>query len=128
MKVLLVDNDPVYLSLLTEVLTLHNHEVVQASDGEEALKQLVVGPVDVIISDISMPRMNGIALHKHVRTDPVHREVPFVWNTGYPELREVTEIEDYRIDFKMDKKATLPNLLYFLNHLKANVLEMNTLN
>ena len=120
MKILLVDNDSIYLNLLAEVLALHAYIVVKARNGEEALDILWKESVDLVISDISMPKMNGMNLYGTIRKDAQLRRMPFAWNTDYRELRDIVEIEDPTIDFKLDKGMQIPNLLYFLNHLKVS--------
>ena len=117
MKILLVDNDPVYLNLMAEVLTLHSHSVVKAMDGESALESLRRDNVDLVISDVSMPKMNGMNLHRYVRGEERLKDIPFAWNSGYRELRDVLEIDNPQIDFIFEKAMPIPNLLYFLNHL-----------
>ena len=118
MKILLVDNDPVYLNLMSEVLGLHSHIVLKATDGEAALHILQREPVDLIISDISMPKMNGMSLHRYVRENAAFRHIPFAWNSGYRELRDVVEPDDILIDFKLDKSMPIPRLLHFLQHVE----------
>lgn len=119
MTILLVDNDPVYLNLMAEVLRLHLHTVIKATDGESALGCLRREPVDLVISDISMPKMNGMNLHRYVRSEESLKHIPFAWISGYRELRDVLEIENPQIDFIFDKAMPIPNLLYFLNHLSV---------
>jgi len=112
---------------MSEVLTLHMHTVLQATDGEIALNYMRRESVDLVISDISMPKMNGMNLHRYMRNDEMLKNIPFAWNSGYRELRDVLEINDPRIDFIFDKAMPIPNLLYFLNHLsvqrKAEMVE-----
>ena len=119
MKIMVVDNDLTYLGLLSEVLKLHGYDVVTAVQGEEALSKLRENDVNLIISDISMPKMNGMSLHRYVRQDPRLKEVPFAWNSMYRELRDVVEIEDPALDLKFDKAMPVPNLLFFLSHFAA---------
>lgn len=114
MKILLVDNDPVYVSLLAEVLRLHSYEVDTALDGEAALGKLREHSYDLVISDISMPKMNGINLHRHVRADEKLKHLPFAWNSGYRELRDIIDVENPALDFKLDKALPVPSLLYFV--------------
>jgi CheY-like chemotaxis protein len=118
-KIMLVDNDPVYLNLMGEVLTLHMHTVIKATDGESALNYIRREPVDLVISDVSMPKMNGMNLHRYMRSEENLKNIPFAWNSGYRELRDVLEIENPQIDFIFDKAMPIPNLLYFLNHLSV---------
>lgn len=126
MKILIVDNDPVYLNLLAEVLRLHDYEIVTAMDGEAALSRLREEPVDLIVSDISMPKMNGINLHQNVRADEKLRHIPFAWNSGYRELRDIVDVENPTIDFKLDKALPVPSFLYFIANLKKRLEQQDT--
>ncbi len=126
MKILIVDNDPVYLNLLAEVLRLHDYEIVTAMDGEAALAKLREEPVDLIISDISMPKMNGINLHLNVRADEKLKHIPFAWNSGYRELRDIVDVENPTIDFKLDKSLPVPSFLYFIADLQKRMEQHGT--
>ena len=117
MKILLVDNDPIYLNLLGEVLTLYSHQVFKAADGEAALAVLEKEVVHLVISDVGMPNINGMDLHIRIREDERLKSLPFAWNSAYPELLEVLQVEDPSIDFKFEKTMALPNLLYFVNRI-----------
>jgi CheY-like chemotaxis protein len=119
MNILLVDDDPVYLSLLGEILTLYSHSVLKASDGEAATALLKREQVDLIISDVSMPKMNGVHLHTAIREDRRTRRVPFIWNSAYQELRDLLPLSDTSLDFKFDKGSQLSELLYLIGHLSA---------
>jgi len=120
MKILLVDNDPIYLNLLTEVLSLYSHTVIKANDGESALQFLKGEQVDLIISDVSMPKMNGMTLHMNIREDDRLRTIPFAWNSSYKELRDLLQVRDPNVDFNFDKAMPLSNLLYFVSHLDTS--------
>lgn len=61
-RLLLVDDDPDVLTLSARALRGDGYEIVVAGTGEEALKILQAGAVDVIVSDFSMPGMNGAQL------------------------------------------------------------------
>lgn len=121
MKILIADNDTVYLNLLAEVLTLHSYEVVTALDGEAALVLLKNEKFDLVISDISMPKINGMNLHRYMRQDAGMKSIPFAWNSGYRELRDVVELEDPTVDFNLDKGIPVRNLLYFVSHVEASL-------
>jgi len=119
MNILLVDDDPIYLCLLGEILTLYSHSVLKASDGEAASALLKREQVDLIISDVSMPKMNGVHLHTSVREDRRTRRIPFIWNSAYQELRDLLPLSDASLDFKFDKASQLSDLLYLIGHLAA---------
>ena len=67
--VLVAEDDPDIVELLTLYLSGSGYEVVAAGDGEQALELLRTRPVDVALVDIMMPRMNGYDLIKAVRAE-----------------------------------------------------------
>ena len=58
---------------------MSGYEVVVAADGIEALDVLNSQPIDLILADIAMPRMNGYQLYEKVRQDPRWVRIPFVF-------------------------------------------------
>ena len=78
-KIMVVDDSATIRMSLKTVLTNAGFEIVQASDGEEALKMLQDGTKpDLIITDINMPKMGGLELIKNVRKLPGLRFVPIL--------------------------------------------------
>src|SRR3954469_5051956 len=66
-RVLIADDEPMLLRALLRVLTRAGFEVVTANDGSEAARLLAQMEFDAIVSDISMPGMNGIQLLRAAR-------------------------------------------------------------
>ncbi len=66
-RVLIVDDEPRYLRLLDANLRTEGYEVVTASDGQQALDVFSAQPVDLILLDIMMPRMDGFATCQRIR-------------------------------------------------------------
>jgi two-component system, OmpR family, response regulator MprA len=66
-SVLVVDDDPAIADLLAEALDGEGYEVRRAADGQQALDAIEADPVDVIISDVVMPQVNGLALTERLR-------------------------------------------------------------
>jgi two-component system chemotaxis response regulator CheY len=78
-SVLIVDDSPVMRGFIRRVLTLSGFEVgeyLEAANGEEALAWLEGHSVDVILTDINMPKMNGEELLRRLETDERLRSVP----------------------------------------------------
>jgi len=76
--VLVVDDDPVILNLLTVNFDLEGFGVLTASNGVEALALARAGGVDVIVSDVMMPEMSGLELVHQVQADPRLAAIPIV--------------------------------------------------
>lgn len=66
-SILVVDDESMMRSLLERILTRDGYKVTSAEDGQDALRVLEGTPVDIIISDLKMPRMNGFELLKAVK-------------------------------------------------------------
>jgi two-component system, chemotaxis family, chemotaxis protein CheY len=81
MKILAVDDSPTMLEILVSTLNDEGHQVLQAENGEAAVKVLSSGAVDIIISDLNMVVMSGFELLKVVREAPEHLGTPFVFLT-----------------------------------------------
>lgn len=79
-SVLIVDDSPVMRSFIRRVMTLSGFEVgecLEAADGEEALARLRDhGGIDVILTDINMPKMNGEQLLEELSSEGTLRKVP----------------------------------------------------
>lgn len=71
--ILLVDDDEALRAILTEGLEGEGFEVAQAANGREALDRLETLATDIVLTDLSMPEMDGIELIKHLRDEYAHR-------------------------------------------------------
>jgi len=67
MKILLVDDDNVARSILSELLRLQGHEVVEATDGQLAWELVKRGEISFIVSDWLMPHLPGVDLCRKIR-------------------------------------------------------------
>jgi len=83
-RILVVDDDVSTRNLLKEHLSNLGYEVTSASNGEEALEKYVPEMFDCIISDLFMPKIDGMELLKKIRQ--IDREVFFLMITGYPSI------------------------------------------
>ncbi len=79
------DEEPILIALQRILELTGEYEAVLAQDGAIALEKLQTIIPDLIISDISMPNLDGIALCKKVRENPVTKSVPFIFLTAKKE-------------------------------------------
>jgi CheY-like chemotaxis protein len=83
-RILLVDDDEHLLGLLEDHLKFTNcYKVIQAKNGEEALRILEQEMPDLIISDVMMPGMNGYDFTKRVRQTPYINWIPIILMSAY---------------------------------------------
>ncbi len=78
MRVLTVDDSRTILAMLHHTLTGAGFEVLQAEDGQKGLDVLKTEDIDVVITDINMPVMDGIEFIKIVRTSGQHQSLPIL--------------------------------------------------
>ncbi len=90
-KVLVADDDAAQRFLLTEVLGA-DYEVSEAADGQEVLESTQVAVPDLILLDVSMPRMSGRQVLDALRMSEKTKLVPVVMCTGYSELGMVEDL------------------------------------
>ena len=77
-RVLVVDDDPVILKLLEVNFTMEGFDVVSAIDGVDGLERARIERPDVVVTDIMMPKMNGIELLEAMRADPDIADIPVI--------------------------------------------------
>ena len=82
-RILVVDDEDALREVIVEELTDEGHMVVSASGGQAGLDQLTKEPVDLILSDITMPQMNGYQFFRSVKEQfPEHAQTPFIFMTA----------------------------------------------
>ena len=81
-SILVVDDEPRLLEGIQMALEEANYRVLKADNGVVALQVLHSQPVDLILADIAMPRMNGYQLYERVREDPRWVQIPFIFLTA----------------------------------------------
>jgi CheY-like chemotaxis protein len=84
-KIFVVEDEPVELKLAVQVLTAAGHDVDRARAAEEALTAIRDDRPDVILLDISLPGMDGLALARELKSHPLTCHIPIVAVTSYPE-------------------------------------------
>ncbi|SHK78329.1 hybrid sensor histidine kinase/response regulator [Rhodothermus profundi] len=84
-RVLLVDDEAGVRNVLSRLLALHGHTVVQAASATEALRQLQHTSFDIVFTDQGMPEISGLELARRIREQ--HPELPIVLITGDTEVQ-----------------------------------------
>lgn len=78
-KILVVDDDNILRTVLKHTLEQQGYQVISAISGKEALVLFEEDTPDIIISDVSMPEMNGFDFCRQLRSQPSGQLVPFIF-------------------------------------------------
>jgi CheY-like chemotaxis protein len=84
-RILVIDDDDLVRSTVEAMLQTMGHEIVLASNGDQGLRQLEAGPVDLIITDVFMPQKEGIETLREMRRRGIKTAV--IVMTGGPSVR-----------------------------------------
>lgn len=79
--VLLVDDEPLILTVMEDFLTVHGLTVLVARDGTEALRLAVERSPDIIVLDVVVPAMDGYEVCRRLKADPRTSEIPVILHT-----------------------------------------------
>jgi CheY-like chemotaxis protein len=94
-NILLVEDSPVTQRMLSVILHKHGHHVIIAADGLEALQCLEFTSVDLVLCDLSMPKMDGLTFLRHLKVDKRYAHLPVIMLTasGWDEDYESAQAE-----------------------------------
>lgn len=108
---LVVDDEDVVREVLAEILTAAGYAVVTARHGLEALEQLDRHRVDLVVSDISMPVLDGYGLHERLRARPDAAALPFLFLSAHGEPHRLRQAREMGVDDYLVKPAASEDLL-----------------
>jgi adenylate cyclase len=118
--VLIVDDDPANRTLLRDPLEVHGYEILEAENGEAALKLVAQRPPDVVLLDIMMPRMDGYELCRRLKKDAQTAPIPILMVTALSERMErLMGIAAGASDF-LTKPIDLQELVLRVGHAAEN--------
>jgi adenylate cyclase len=110
-RVLVVDDTPVNLKLLADLLGAKGYAVVTAASGAEALEKIDAGAPDIVLLDVMMPGMSGYEVCRKIRENPATAMLPVMMVTALdPGQERVKGIEAGADDF-LTKPINQPELL-----------------
>ena len=118
MKILLVDDEKGYLNVMSDLLRGYGYDVVLAEDGKQARESLEVEQVDLIISDVFMPTLDGVRFHSYVRDFTDAHDVPFIFISGYDDEHTRNLVVDSKNDFFFSKTTPLETIVALIEKLR----------
>jgi len=89
--ILIVDDDPIVRSLMRATLEVDGYEIIEAEDGVAACELYKARCPELLIADVVMPRMDGFALCRELRSRPESAYVPILMATGLDDVPSITK-------------------------------------
>ncbi|MEK6560798.1 MAG: SpoIIE family protein phosphatase [Nitrospirota bacterium] len=132
-KILIADDDPLMLRILTELLEDNGYEVVVAMNGETVINELRKNHYDLLVSDIVMEGIDGIELIKAVRQIDGYQNLPVILLSGKNDSATKVKAFDALADdyvtkpFDLDELAARIKTQLRLKHLQDEIGHKNTL-
>ena len=117
MTILVVDDEPEYRLIMRSVLMAEGWDVLLAENGEEGMNKLRESKVDLVISDIYMPLMDGIKFHRTLRATPEFAKVPFLFVSAYDDQHTLDAVKDPRYDGFLRKARPVEELIEWITYL-----------
>jgi diguanylate cyclase (GGDEF)-like protein len=97
-KILIVDDDPDIRDILKLTLSEENYEIIEAGDGEEALKIINSKPLDLVLLDYKIPKVDGRQVCRTVKKDLLLRHLPIIMVTGKGDISDKVDGMDAGAD------------------------------
>jgi CheY-like chemotaxis protein len=116
--ILIVDDDPdmrLYLRGCLQGLGEEAGTVIEAADGIEALRRVRADAVALVISDVVLPRMDGLGLRQAIRADPVHADLPVLLISGVPKTALLSGPDDAFLEKPFNARELLAAVRYLMN-------------
>jgi putative two-component system response regulator len=110
-KVLVIDDQPAMIELLSRLLTRQGYTVSSAADGHAGLEAVSSEGPDVILLDVSMPGLSGLEVCRRLKSDTGTRFTPVVLVTGHHDPQLLTEAADAGADDVLAKPVAVDELL-----------------
>ncbi len=126
-KILIADDEDVVLEIMAKKIASQNYEVITAKDGLEAWGKIVSELPDIILLDLSMPKMDGWAVLSKLRHDtPTKRWQPVIIISAQNELENFRKGVDLEADHYLTKPCQMEDVLKAIRLMLSLVPQRNT--
>jgi DNA-binding response OmpR family regulator/HPt (histidine-containing phosphotransfer) domain-containing protein len=91
-RIIVVDDDPILLTLLSSLLHPWGIQVITLNDPQQCLETLSHSPPDLLVLDIEMPKLSGLTLCQQIRSDPSWNDLPIIFLTAHNNADIVNQV------------------------------------
>lgn len=112
LRILIVEDDRFLQKILLLKFAAEGFDVTAASDGDEALKQILADPPDLILLDLILPKMNGFELLTEMRTNPKTRQLPVIVLSNLGQEEDIRRVRDLgAMDFLVKSNLSIQDVV-----------------
>lgn len=108
-KILIIDDEPLIREGIIDILSVLNAKFLEASNGKEALNVLQLNSVDLVITDLNMPQMNGVEFLR--RKSQMLNKTPTIVLTSHGDKTIEEIVKGLGVSFLLDKPINEPELI-----------------
>jgi CheY-like chemotaxis protein len=119
MRILVVDDNKGFLDVLGDVLRSFGYHILVAEDGKQAREALETERVDLIISDVFMPTLDGNRFHSYVREFLGATDIPFIFYSGYRSEETEEIVNNSNLDFFMSKSSPVEEIVELIEKIRS---------
>lgn len=116
-KLLIIEDEEILRTLLARALTSEGFEIIQAEDGEAGLNSIRANQPDIIITDMSLPKMTGWQLVEAVRKDPDVGTTPIIALSAHATAEDRTAAYNAGVSAYEEKPADIARLKEHISNL-----------
>ncbi|MBC6491108.1 response regulator transcription factor [Flavihumibacter stibioxidans] len=118
-KILVVDDDPYILMSLEFLMQKNGYAVMVARNGKEAMELVEQAHPDLVLLDIMMPDVDGYAICRHIKTDPVLKDIIVVFLSAKTREKDIRKGLDLGAALYISKPFSTRDLMKQINSLVA---------
>jgi YesN/AraC family two-component response regulator len=107
-RIMIVEDEPLLRDTLEQLLQFSGFSVVTAGNGKEALDKLAQNPVDLVLSDIKMPVMDGVELLKNIRI--LHAGLKVIFFSAFADISHAEALQMGALDL-LSKPVRIESLI-----------------
>jgi two-component system, cell cycle response regulator DivK len=119
--ILVAEDDELILEMIERYMNLAGYRTLRAQDGHEAVEMAHSHQPDVIIMDLSMPRLNGFEATRALKADPATRSIPVIALTAYALAHDREQAQAAGCNDFESKPINFDQLISKINHLHRAV-------
>ncbi len=115
-RILVVEDNSDNMTLIVDVLASMDYDVIQANDGEQGIEVAEKEKPDLILMDLSLPRVDGWQATAHIKADPDLKHIPIIALTAHAMIGDKERALQAGCDDYLSKPIDLPELARKLTH------------